>query len=185
MAALSLAVVPVTTATANAVVRRVHRHHGDCPPALVYFALGCISGERLCGAAIVGRPANRNSDNGQTGEVLRVATDGTRNACSCLYGAAARAARRMGFSRLITYTLEHEGGASLRGAGWTREADGIESWWHRYPEKNRADRRTVVSRPHQQMSKVRWSVDFRPPVTFTRELAEEPTNDIPLWEEVA
>ena len=28
--------------------------------------------------------------------------------------------------------------------------------WHRYPEKSAAEHRTVVSRPHQQITKRRW-----------------------------
>jgi hypothetical protein len=51
-------------------------------------------------------------------EVTRVATDGTKNACSALYGAAWRAAKALGYHRLVTYTQEGESGASLRGAGW-------------------------------------------------------------------
>jgi hypothetical protein len=57
-------------------------------------------------------------DDGQTAEVTRVATDGSRNACSALYSAAWRAARAMGYTRLITYTQSGEDGASLRAAGW-------------------------------------------------------------------
>jgi hypothetical protein len=67
---------------------------------------------------IVGRPVARMLDNGWTLEVNRCCTDGTRNACSLLYGAAWRAAKALGYRRLITYTLPEEGGASLRGAGW-------------------------------------------------------------------
>lgn len=37
---------------------------------------------------------------------------------SALYGAAWRAAKALGWRRLITYTLTSESGASLRGAGW-------------------------------------------------------------------
>jgi hypothetical protein len=60
-------------------------------------------------AAICGRPTNRNNDDGQTVEVIRLASDGTRNACSFLYGASARVAREMGASLILTYTLESEG----------------------------------------------------------------------------
>ena len=35
-----------------------------------------------------------------------------------LYGACWRAAKAMGYTKLITYTLESESGDSLRGAGW-------------------------------------------------------------------
>jgi hypothetical protein len=36
-----------------------------------------------------------------------------------LYGAAWRAAKAMGYRRMITYTLPEEGGASIRASGWT------------------------------------------------------------------
>jgi len=35
-----------------------------------------------------------------------------------LYSGAWKAAKALGYRRLITYTLPEEGGASLRGAGW-------------------------------------------------------------------
>lgn len=57
---------------------------------------------------------------GVTAEVLRVcvAEDAPKGACSQLYGACWRAWKAMGGKRLVTYTLETEDGASLRGAGW-------------------------------------------------------------------
>jgi hypothetical protein len=57
-------------------------------------------------------------DDGRTLEVTCVATDGTRNACSFLYGAMRRASRALGYARTITYTLPSESGASLRAAGY-------------------------------------------------------------------
>ena len=51
-------------------------------------------------------------------ELTRLCTNGAKNACSFLYGAAARAAAAMGYKRIITYTLESENGASLRASGW-------------------------------------------------------------------
>jgi hypothetical protein len=35
-----------------------------------------------------------------------------------LYGTAWRAAKALGYTRLITYTIPEEGGASLRASGW-------------------------------------------------------------------
>jgi hypothetical protein len=67
---------------------------------------------------MVGRPIARAFDDGRTLEVNRTATDGTPNANSALYGAAWRAAKALGYLRLITYTQAGESGASLRGAGW-------------------------------------------------------------------
>ena len=68
---------------------------------------------------IAGRPVSRYLDDGRMLEVTRLCTDGTRNVCSFLYGAAARAAAAMGYDRIITYTLDSENGASLRASGWT------------------------------------------------------------------
>lgn len=67
---------------------------------------------------MVGRPVARAYDNGQTLEVNRTCTDGTPHANSMLYGAAWRAAKALGYTRLITYTQEGESGASMRAAGW-------------------------------------------------------------------
>lgn len=94
-----------------------HRHHR--PPVGHKFSLGIATEDRvLRGVAMVGRPVARHLQDGDTLEVNRTATDGTPNANSALYGAAWRAARALGWGRLITYTRQDETGASLRGAGW-------------------------------------------------------------------
>lgn len=82
------------------------------------FSIGCMADGRLVGVAIVGRPVSRYLDNGLTLEVNRLCTDGTKNACSFLYAAAWRAARAMGYRKIVTYILDTESGASLRAAGW-------------------------------------------------------------------
>lgn len=110
-------VTPINLDEANAYVAVHHRHHKPVPGAK--FCIAVSEGSTVHGVAIVGRPVARMSDNGLTLEVNRCCTDGTRNACSMLYGAAWRAAKALGYERLITYTLPEEGGASLRGAGWT------------------------------------------------------------------
>jgi hypothetical protein len=63
------------------------------------FSIGCAEAEVIVGVAIVGRPVARMRDDGVTAEVTRLCTDGTRNACSFLYGAASRAAFALGFKR--------------------------------------------------------------------------------------
>lgn len=114
---MSLTIVPVSLEEANAFVEAFHRHH---KPVIGHkFSLGVTDGKAMAGVAIVGRPVARGNDDGLTLEVNRCCTDGTRNACSMLYGAAWRAAKAMGYRRLITYTLPEEGGASLRAVGWT------------------------------------------------------------------
>jgi hypothetical protein len=59
----------------------------------------------------------RRLDDGKTLEVLRVCTDGTPNANSCLYGRIKRIALLMGYQKVITHTLGEESGASLRAVG--------------------------------------------------------------------
>ena len=147
--------VPLTLPVANKMVARLHRHHAPIPGGFAWFCVGAVHEGRLVGVAIAGRPTNRNNDDRTTVEVLRVATDGTEHAPSALLGACARAAKAIGASRVITYTLDSEGGASLRGAGWVREADGITSWWHTGDSRTRA-----VDRPHMAESKVRWAKHF-------------------------
>ena len=102
---------------ANDFVARLHRHHK--PVTGHRFSLACVDGGgQLRGVAIVGRPVSRRIDQRQTVEVLRLCTDGTPNACSYLYGACRRAAKALGYRRIITYILASEPGTSLRAAGW-------------------------------------------------------------------
>lgn len=117
MSDVSLSIVPVSLEEANALVEAMHRHHK--PVVGHKFSLGVAAADQIVGVAIVGRPVARGNDDGLTLEVNRCCTDGTKNACSMLYGAAWRAAKAMGYRRLITYTLPAEGGTSLRAAGWT------------------------------------------------------------------
>ncbi len=113
-----LTLVPISLAEANAFVAQHHRHHK--PVRGHKFSVGCTAADgRLAGVAIVGRPVSRYLDNGLTLEVNRLCTDGEKNACSFLYSAAARAAKAMGYQKIITYILDTEDGASLRAAGWT------------------------------------------------------------------
>ena len=113
-----LQLVPITIKDANTLVKRWHRHHRPVHKARFAVACAVEGSDAPCGTAIIGDPCARNNDDGWTAEVLRVATDGTSNACSKVLGAAWRACRSLGYRRLITYTLPEEGGASLRGAGY-------------------------------------------------------------------
>lgn len=113
-----LRVVPLTLAQANATVARWHRHHK--PVVGHRFSLGCMRGNDLCGAVIVGRPVARNTAQYHVAEVTRLVTDGTKNACSILYAAAARACAAMGFTSVQTFILASEPGTSLKAAGWER-----------------------------------------------------------------
>lgn len=113
---MKLVAIPMEFADANEFVRRVHRHHGDVTGHK--FSIGAVLGDRIVGVVIVGRPVARGRQDGWTLEVTRLATDGARNACSFLYGAACRASFALGYRRLGTYILASEPGTSLKAAGW-------------------------------------------------------------------
>jgi hypothetical protein len=109
-------IVPCSLREANAFVSRHHRHHKPARGCKFTVAVANDAGQ-VCGVAIVGRPVARRLNDGWTVEITRLATDGTRNACSALYAACRRAAFALGYTRVVTYTLPCEGGASLRAAG--------------------------------------------------------------------
>lgn len=134
--AVALELQPIDFDEACAFVAEHHRHHK--PPRGHKFSVAVSDGAKVVGVAMVGRPVARNSDDGWTLEVNRVATDGTRNACSMLYRAAWRAASAMGYKRLITYTLPSEGGASLRAAGARLVGEAGGGTWNRRT-RNRVD----------------------------------------------
>lgn len=123
---------PISQKEAFAFIDAHHRHH--CSPQGYKFAIGLNDGENVVGVVTVGRPVSRHYDDGYTAEVTRLCVlEGVRNGCSKLYAAAWRAARAMGYLRIITYTLASEDGASLRASnfvalhktkseGWSRRS---------------------------------------------------------------
>jgi|GEM_PF-353358 len=145
-----LRLIPIHLREANAFVGELHRHHGPVTGHKV--SLGAVIDDALVGVAILGRPVARARDDGRTIEVVRLCTNGAKNTCSFLYGAAARAGFALGYRRIGTYILANEPGTSLRAAGWTyvRLTDGG-SW--SCPSRPRADKHPVE--PKQLWE--RWS----------------------------
>ena len=112
--------VPLTLRDARRYVAEHHRHND--PPRGHKFSIGLERDGTLVGVVIASRPVARGADDGRTLELIRVTTEGDRNACSRLYSAACRAAFAMGYRKVITYTLEDEVGSSVAAAGFTRDA---------------------------------------------------------------
>ncbi len=143
-------VCPLTIKRANQIVREWHRHNK--PTQGGRFALGAIHENELVAVAIVGRPLARMLAGEDIAEVTRVCTTDAapRNACSFMYGACRRVWFSMGGTRLITYTLKSESGASLRGAGWipTAETAGGQQWGR--TSRPRGDQEIVAQ------VKIRW-----------------------------
>ena len=134
---MSLSLVPIDLKDACAFIASHHRHHD--PPRGCILVAGAEADGKVVGVVVVGRPVSRMLQDGYTAEVVRLATDGTRNACSILYGAAWRACRALGYRRLVTYTLAEEGGASLRAAGWKLLGEAGGGSWSRV-SRPRVDR---------------------------------------------
>jgi len=139
---MKLTLERVSLGEANAFVAALHRHHKPVIGHL--FSLGAASDGKIIGVAIVGRPVSRMRDDGVTAEVTRLCTDGTRNACSFLYGASARAAFALGFKRIGTYILASEPGTSLTAANWRLIGEAGGGSW------SRVDRPRVDKAPLQK-----------------------------------
>lgn len=134
---------PITLKEAMKFVNEHHRHHKAPQGGL--FAIGLSEGEVVVGVAIVGRPIARMLQNGYTAEVTRLCVlDGYYNACSMLYSACWRAARAMGYKRLITYILQSESGKSLVASGYRLVGEAGGGSW------NRKDRPRVDTHPTAQ-----------------------------------
>ncbi|MGI5828480.1 MAG: XF1762 family protein [Patescibacteria group bacterium] len=141
--------VPLTLREANEYVRQFHRH--NAPVRGCRFAIGAELAGKLVGVAIAGRPVARLLDNGKTLEILRVCTDGTRNANSFLYGKVRQIAQIMGYEKVITYTLQTESGSSLKAVGAKIDALTSPVTW------NRPNRKRIEQAIYQQ-NKIRWLI---------------------------
>jgi len=142
-------IVPLELRDLNALVAGLHRHHK--PVQGHRFSIGLRDGDRLVGGCSVGRPVARMTDASKTLEVTRLVTDGSPNACSALYSAAARIGKEMGYESIQTFILESEPGTSLKAAGWTLESRSSGGgWWTRV---SRPDRR----QDQPQCAKQKWS----------------------------
>jgi hypothetical protein len=144
-----LELVPVKRDTARAFVRDHHRH--SRPPIGDVIRTGLADDGVLVAVAMAGRPVARCFDDGTTLEVLRVCTLGHDNACSRLYGALARAAKALGYRRLITYTLVTEPGSSLRAVGFV--VDNVRA---RPPAEWRTRHQHLGDLPIERIERVRW-----------------------------
>lgn len=151
-----LRIVPTSIQDAKAYIAKHHRHNRPPLSALFAVAVADEAGE-VRGVAIVGRPVARALDDGRTVEVIRVGTDGVKNGCSMLYAAACRAAKSLGYERAYTYTLASESGASLRAAGWWKDAAlGLRPSWDT-PARRRVQTDLFGEPTRPPDPKIRWA----------------------------
>lgn len=156
---MTLTIVPVTQSSAKKFIWKHHRH--NIPSITAVFCVGLTNGDgELVGVAMAGLPKARLLMDGTTLEVTRVAVDGTKNANSCLYGACARAAKALGYKRVLTYTLPNETGSSLRAAGWVADEElvggDVTNWSKRKSHRGRGERDLFGNVRIPQGPKIRW-----------------------------
>lgn len=144
-------VAPISIREANAWVALNHRH--NLPVGSALFALAAEHSGRRYGVAIIGRPVARALCDGFTVEVRRVCVvdESPKGTCSFLYAASRRAAHVLGYRKVLTYTLESESGASLRGAGWIPTKASKPHQWQR----SESDKHRPVQEVCGQQ-KIRW-----------------------------
>lgn len=151
-----LRAVPVTLTEANRYIAAFHRHNGRLPGAK--FAIAAVDPSQfVVGVAVAGLPKARLLAARGTLEVNRVCTQGYENACSFLYGSCKRAAKALGYCRLITFTTSDESGASLKASGWIAVAETTGGGWAR---PNQVLTRKLATDEHDLGKKVRWEIQL-------------------------
>lgn len=157
---------PISLREAAAWIDKNHRHH-KAPQGMKFAIAAEVAGETR-GVIVVGRPVARGHDPAAVAEITRCCTIGDPNLCTFLYGAAARASEAMGYARIVTYTLESEGGASLRAAGFRHDGLTAGGSWDT-PARRRSDKAPIDR-------KKRWVRDLRP-----REAVVPTHTDPEIW----
>ena len=155
-----LTIRPIDLRDANRYVFENHRH--NMPTNGHKFSIAVYDDDRLCGVAICGKPVARLLDDGMTIEIRRVCTDGTRNACSKLYGACVRIARDLGYKKAVTYTLESEPGTSLKASNFQQCGKTGGDTWSREARKREVVQMTLFgeSIKYSTEPKIRWEKEL-------------------------
>ena len=176
-----LTVVPLELKDLNALVARLHRHHKPVQGHRFSIGLRDDTG-KLVGGLSVGRPVARRTNQRRVLEVTRLVTDGTPNACSFLYAAAARAGKELGYERIQTFILDSEPGTSLRAAGWSfdGESKGRDGWKTR--PKRRVDQPQCTKHRYVKILNAARSLDegLPSPVSAVQPRGAAPTQDVGL-----
>jgi hypothetical protein len=144
-------IIPLELSALNVLVETLHGHHKAVRGHR--FSIGLESNGKIVGGASIGRPTARLTNQHEVLEVTRLVTDGTANACSALYSAAARIGKAMGYRHIQTFILQSESGVSLKAAGWKFEQDSAGGSWTRKSKPNRRQ-------DQPQSKKQRWGKDL-------------------------
>lgn len=118
---LKLQTIPISLKQAQSFIKDYHRH--NLPPSGHKFSVGLWDGETLVGVVIAGLPIARNNNDGFTIEVTRCCMRNRiyKNGVTKLLSAVYQAAKALGYRKIVTYTLQHENGHSLKACGFHLE----------------------------------------------------------------
>ncbi|MCP1161243.1 MULTISPECIES: XF1762 family protein [Bacillus] len=119
---LRLQTIPITLKIAQEFISKFHRHNQA--PQGHKFSIGLWDHDVLIGVIIAGSPVARHNNNGFTLEITRCCLKSSiyRNGISKMIGSVYQVAKAMGYTKIITYTLDHESGDSLKSCGFELEA---------------------------------------------------------------
>ena len=146
-------IVPMILRDANDFVEKWHRHSARTSNDGGKYAIGLEHDGQIVGVAIVGRPIARLLHEEGAAELLRLCTSpaAPKGSGSKLYSRAKRIWQLMGGTLFHTYTLKHESGATMRGAGVHEAAAEIDGQQWDRPSRPR-DEKDVYDQP-----KLRWT----------------------------
>ena len=142
--------IPMELREANEFILKYHRHNKE---VLVHkFSIGLLKDGKLIGVGIVGRPISRMLDVKGTLEIRRVCIiEGNPNANSIMYSRIKKIALLLGYTKVLTYTLQSESQSSLKAVKAQIVAETKPESWNR---KNRPrEDQTVYKEP-----KFRWEL---------------------------
>lgn len=143
-------IIPLSLKEANSFISMFHRHNKKVTGGK--FALGCMKENELIGVAITGRPVARMLDNKFTLEIIRVCVkEDNPGACSMLYARCKRIGQMMGYTKVITYTLESESGSSLKAIG-AKVEDQLKARDWDTPSRHRRHQKVY------EQTKLRWNL---------------------------
>lgn len=143
-------VVPLGQAAANDWVHRTHSHLPASRGSMFSVGIEDSAGELHCVAQVGVVRARMLMVSGDVAEVVRVASDRTKNVASMALGAVVRACLSLGYTRVVSYTILGESGHSYRVSGWRPTSVSGGGEWSR---ASRA--RTKAAQPQR---KVRWEI---------------------------
>lgn len=155
---------PITINEANNFVRTYHRHHRPTQRNCGKWAISAIDflTDEVVGVAICANPVSATYMDGYTLEITRLCTNENAplGTGSFLLSNCSKIWRTMGGKRILTYTLDYESGASLKGAGWTQT--GVVRPHNNWNNKTNMDGKVRDELKIYQYKKFRWELQLIP-----------------------